>query len=148
MSLLSRLERDFIDAYKAKDETRVAVLRAAKTAAKNKQIELRRELADDEVFDVLAKEAKQRKESIEQFNAGGRPELAAKEEAELAVLAAYLPSQFSDAELNDVIDALIQETGASAVKDMGAVMQALNASHKGRFDGKVASALVRQKLAG
>ncbi|EPR42239.1 GatB/YqeY family protein [Desulfovibrio sp. X2] len=146
MSLQQTIESDFITAYKARQEIRVAVLRMLKTALKNRQVELLRELGDADVLDVIAKQAKQRKESIEQFDAAGRKDLADRERAELEFLEAYLPRQLSDEELAAAVDAAVAEVGASGMKDMGAVMKALMAAHKGQFDGAKASAAVRSKL--
>ncbi|TVM15843.1 GatB/YqeY domain-containing protein [Oceanidesulfovibrio indonesiensis] len=148
MSLLSRIEQDFLTAYKAKDEVRVRVLRALKTAAKNKHIELGREPGDDEVLDLLGKEAKQRHESVEQFTKGGREDLAAKEREELDILQDYLPQQLTPEETEAAVDDAIQKTGASSMQDMGMVMQELMASYKGRIDGKAVSGIVRSRLAG
>ncbi|MFW5734785.1 MAG: GatB/YqeY domain-containing protein [Oceanidesulfovibrio sp.] len=148
MSLLSRIEQDFLTAYKAKDEVRVRVLRALKTAAKNKHVELGREPNDDEILDLLGKEAKQRHESVEQFTKGDREDLAAKERDELDILQDYLRRQLTPEETQAAVDAAIQKTGASSMKDMGAVMHELMASYKGRIDGKSVSGVVRSRLAG
>ncbi|TVM35102.1 GatB/YqeY domain-containing protein [Oceanidesulfovibrio marinus] len=148
MSLLSRIEQDFLTAYKAKEEVRVRVLRALKTAAKNKHVELGREPNDDEVIAILGKEAKQRHESVDQFTKGGREDLADKEREELEILSEYLPQQLSPEETEAAVDEAIQKTGASSMKDMGGVMQEVMASHKGRIDGKVVSEIVRRRLAG
>ncbi|QJT08207.1 GatB/YqeY domain-containing protein [Oceanidesulfovibrio marinus] len=148
MSLLSRIEQDFLTAYKAKEEVRVRVLRALKTAAKNKHVELGREPNDDEVIAILGKEAKQRHESVDQFTKGDREDLADKEREELEILSEYLPQQLSPEETEAAVDEAIQKTGASSMKDMGGVMQEVMASHKGRIDGKVVSEIVRRRLAG
>lgn len=147
MSLLNAIEKDYLTAYKARDEVRVAVLRMLKTAIKNAAVELRREPNDGEVLDLVARQLKQRKESIEQFTKGGRPELAERERLEMEVLQGYLPTQLNPEELECAVDAIIAQTGASGMKDMGRVMQALTAKHKGQIDGKAASALVRARLA-
>ena len=146
MSLLKTVETDYITAYKAKDEVKVAVLRMLKTAIKNKSVELGHEPDDDGVLELIAKQVKQRKESIDQFTKAGRKDLSDREELELAALSAYMPAELTDAELADAIDALIASTGAAAMADMGKVMGALSAHYKGRFDGKKASGLVRSKL--
>ncbi|MCM0754311.1 GatB/YqeY domain-containing protein [Desulfovibrio aminophilus] len=146
MALQARIESDFVAAYKAKESVKVAVLRMLKTAIKTRQVELCRPLEDDEILDVIAKQVKQRRESIEQFNAGGRPDLAEKEAAELDELSGYLPKALSDEELAQAVDAAIAALGASGLKDMGRVMQAVMDAHKGQVDGKKASALVRGRL--
>ncbi|MDY0306051.1 MAG: GatB/YqeY domain-containing protein [Desulfovibrio aminophilus] len=146
MGLQARIESDFVAAYKAKESVKVAVLRMLKTAIKNRQVELCRPLEDGEILDVIAKQVKQRRESIEQFNAGHRPDLAEKEAAELEQLADYLPKALSDEELAAAVDTAIAALGASGLKDMGRVMQAVTEAHKGQVDGKKASALVRGRL--
>jgi uncharacterized protein YqeY len=150
MSLNARIEQDYITAYKAKDSLRLSVLRLLKTAAKNMLVELKRpggELSEAELCAVLVKQAKQRQDSIEQFRAASRNDLADKEEAELCILRDYLPKPLSPEELEAAICAAIAETGASSPKDMGKVMQKLTTEYAGRVDGKSLSAMVRAKLA-
>ena len=151
MKLAERIEHDFVTAYKSKQTVKVAVLRMLKTAMTNRLKDLGG-LEDTDVLDIIAKQVKQRKESIEQYDAAKRPDLADIERAELAELEAYLPKALTPDELSAAIDAIISgirsETGAATMKDMGRVMQALTAAHKGRYDGRAASELVRAKLAG
>lgn len=146
MALQARIETDFVTAYKAKETVRVAVLRMLKTAIKNRQVELLRPLDDGEILDVIAKQVKQRRESIEQFTSGNRPDLADKEARELEMLVGYLPQALTEAELAAAIDAVVRELGAASLKDMGRVMQAVLEAHKGQVDGKKASELVRARL--
>ena len=146
MSLFSRLEQDFLRAYKSKDAIRVAVLRMVKTAIKNKQIELGREPDHDETLALLAREAKKRQESIDLFATAGRNDLVAKERRELEVLEAYLPKPMTREELASVVEATISELGATGMKDMGRVMQAVMAGRKAQVDGKILSELVRSRL--
>lgn len=146
MTLQEQIEKDFLAAYKAKEEVRVAVLRLLKTAAKNRQVELLRPLTDEETLEVIARQVKQRQESIEQFRQAGRTEMADREEAEMAVLKAYLPTQLTPEETAAAVDEAIAETGAASVKQMGLVMQAVMAKFKGRIDGKAVNELVRQRL--
>ena len=146
MSLSERIEKDYVTAFKAKKTDEVAVLRMLKAAVKNKQVELRRELADNEILDVVSKQVKQRQESIDQFRAAGRVDLAEIEEREHLILRAYLPTPLSPAELEAAVVSTIQTLGASGMKDMGKVMNAILAEHAGRVDGKELSALVRAKL--
>lgn len=146
MALQARIETDFVTAYKAKETVRVAVLRMLKTAIKNRQVELLRPLDDGEILDVIAKQVKQRRESIEQFTSGNRPDLAEKEARELEMLVGYLPQALTEAELAAAIDAVVRELGATSLKDMGRVMQAVLEAHKGQVDGKKASELVRARL--
>lgn len=147
MSLIQQIDKDYITAYKAKEQVALGVLRHLKTAAKNMQIELKRELNDEEMLDVVMKQAKQRQDSIEQFRAADREDLVATEAAELEVLQRYLPSQLSDEELEELVTKTIEATGAAGMKDMGKVMNAIMAEYKGRVDGKKLSASVRSKLA-
>lgn len=149
MSLFEQIEKDYIQAYKAKDSVRLTVLRLLKTAVKNRLVDLRRlggTLDDSEMLDLIIKEGKQRQDSIEQYNAANRSDLADKEAAELAVLQSYLPSPLSGEELTAVIDAAIAATGAASPRDMGKVISSIMAEHKGRVDGKALSAAVKVRL--
>jgi uncharacterized protein len=146
MTLLERIESDFVTAYKSKQHELVAVLRMLKTAAKNRQVELRRPLDDSELLDVVLKQIKQRQESQEMYAKAGRDELAAKEAAELELLRAYQPQPLTREELDALINAVIVECNAVSVKDMGRVIQTIMATHKGRVDGKSLSELVRSRL--
>lgn len=139
-----------VQSMKARDETRTAAIRLIQAAIKNKDIEIRtgQAPADDDVLviDVLQKMAKQRRESIEMFDKGGRAELAAAERAELAVIEGFLPTQMSEAEAQAAIRALVSELGASSVKDMGRVMAALKDRFAGQMDMSRASGLVKAAL--
>ncbi len=146
MTIQGRIESDYIVAYKAKDTVRLAVLRHLKTAAKNRSVEVMRPLTDDDLLEIVARQIKQRRESLEQYETHGRADLAAVESAELAVLLEYMPTPLTEAELKDAIERIVAETGAAGPKDMGKVMQALTASCKGRYDGKKASEAVRARL--
>ncbi|MDO5483423.1 MAG: GatB/YqeY domain-containing protein [Desulfovibrionaceae bacterium] len=150
MSLFERIEKEYITAYKAKDSVRLGVLRLLKTAVKNKLVELKRpggSLSDPEMLDVIIKEGKQRQDAIEQYNAANRPDLAEKEAAEFAILQEYLPKALSPEELAQIIEATISEVGASSPRDMGRVISAIMAAHKGQVDGKALSEAVKQRLA-
>lgn len=146
MSIKGRIESDYIVAYKAKDTVRLAVLRLLKTAVKNREVELLRPASDDDCLELIVRQIKQRKESIDQYVKHGRPDLAEVEQAELGVLVDYMPQPLGDEELAQAIETLIRETGAAGPKDMGKVMQALTAAYKGRYDGKKASDAVRARL--
>ena len=146
MSLAEQLEKDYLVAYKAKDSVRLGVLRLLKTALTNFEKEHRRKPDDDDVLAAITRQCKQRQDSIEQFKAAGRPELAAKEAAEYDVLCGYMPPRLEGDELHAAVAALLAETGALGPKDMGKVMQALNSRFKGRVDGKSASDAVRSAL--
>ncbi len=146
MSIKGRIESDYIAAYKAKDTVRLAVLRHLKTAIKNREVELLRPVSDDDCLELIARQIKQRKESIDQYAKHGRGDLAEVEQAELGVLVDYMPQPLTDEELAQAIETLIRETGAAGPRDMGKVMQALTAAFKGRYDGKKASDAVRARL--
>lgn len=149
MTLNERIELEYIQAYKAKQQLKLDVLRLLKTAIKNLLVEYRRpggSLDDAEVMDVLLRQAKQRQDSIEQYRAADRHDLADKEAAELSILQEYLPTPLSSEELLAVIDAAIAETQASKPQDMGKVMARIMEQYKGRVDGKELSATVRKRL--
>ena len=149
MSLPERIDSDYVRAYKAKDALRLSVLRMVKTAVKNRLVDLRRpggSLDDSEMLDVFIKEAKQRQDSIEQYTSAGRPDLAAREADELAILRDYLPKALSPEELAAAIDAAVAELGATGPRDMGRVISAVMGACKGRADGKEVAAAVKQRL--
>jgi uncharacterized protein YqeY len=147
MSLEQKLTGDIGTAMKAKDATRLTALRMLKAALMNKSVEKNRALEDAEELQVVSMLVKQRRDSIEQFNAGGRADLAAKEQAEIAVLEAYLPPAVSAEELDQAVSRAITDTGASGVKDVGKVMKAVMAALSGKtVDGKKVNELVRTKL--
>ena len=147
MSLMEKIQKDLTDAMRAKDELRLSVVRMIKAAIKHKEIEKIRALDDAEAQQVLQTMVKQRKESIEQFTKGNRPELAAKETKELAIIESYLPPAASAAEMNAAIDQAIAETSAASMKQMGAVVKAARAHLEGKtVDGKALSDLVRERL--
>jgi uncharacterized protein YqeY len=147
MSLQDRLEAAMRDAMRARDEQRTQTLRMAMAAAHNLKIERRRDLTDDEVVDVLTRQVKQRRESIEMYRAGGREDRAAAEEAEAAILAEFLPQQLTETEVEALARAAISETGATSPGDLGRVMGTLSQRTKGRADGRLVSDVVRRLLA-
>lgn len=140
------------EAMKAKNERAVSTLRLVNSALKNADIEARGAgkpaLGDAEILPVLQKMIKQRQESQELYEKGGRLELAAQEREEIAIIAAYLPQQMSEAEVGAAIDAAIKDAGAAGIKDMGKVIGALKAKYAGRMDFGKASGLVKAKLSG
>ena len=147
MSLTDTLGADIARAMKAKDATTLTALRMLKTALTNKSIEKSRALDAAEELQVVNALVKQRRDSIEQFEAAGRHELAAKEKAEIAVLDAYLPPSATDDELTAAVEAAVAATGASSAKDMGKVMKAVMSALAGKtVDGKRVNELVRAKL--
>ncbi len=147
MKLRDRINQDLTSAMKARDADRLRVLRMMKAAVKNEEIEIRGELDDPQVVQVLSALVKQRMDSIEQFSRGGRPELAAQEAAEIKVIEAYLPAAAGEEEIIAVVEEAIRATGASSPKDMGKVMKECMLRFSGKpVDGKVVSALVKQRL--
>ena len=149
MSLFETIEKDYVQAYKAKDAVRLTVLRLLKTAVKNRLVDLCRPggtLDDAEMLDLIIKEGKQRQDSIEQFTAANRPDLAEKEAAELSILKDYLPEPLSEEELAAAIDAAIAALGVTNMSGMGKVIQSVMGDYKGRVDGKAVSAAVKARL--
>jgi uncharacterized protein len=147
MQLRDQISSDLTSAMKSRDAERLSVLRMMKAAVRNKEIDLRKELEDAEVLQVLISLIKQRKDSVEQFTRGGRMDLAHKEAAEIKVIETYMPAAVTDQEIAEAVDALIRETGAASVKDMGKVMKGCMARFSGRpVDGAKVSALVKEKL--
>ena len=147
MALKERIDADLKAAMKDKDAPRLSVVRMLKSAIKYREIELMKPLDDAGVEAVVATEIKRRRDSVEQYRAGSREDLASKEEGEIAVLQGYLPQQLSAEEVAAKVDAAIARSGAQGPKDMGAVMKLLMPEVQGRADGKVVSELVKQKLA-
>ena len=135
-------------AMRAKDAARLSAIRLLLAAIKQREVDERIELDDAAVLGVIEKMIKQRRESIVQFEKGGRQDLADTEKAEVQVLSAYMPAQMSDADIQKQIDSVISETGASSAKDMGKVMAALKARLAGKADMGKVSALVKGKLSG
>ena len=149
MPFIDRISGELAAAMRARDQVKLGTLRMAKAALMNREVERGRVLDDAESLQVIAGLIKQRRDSIEQFRAGGREDLARKEEAEVAILEAYLPPPLDPAELESLVTEAITETGASSPKDMGRVMKAVLAKVAGRnVDGKTVSELVKTKLAG
>ena len=148
MALRERLDEDLKSAMRARDSLRMNTIRGLKSAVKYREIELMKPLDDAGILGVAATEIKRRRDSVEQYRAGNRPDLADKEEAEIRLLQDYLPQQLPAAELAAKVDEVIARVGAKGPKDMGAVMKALLPDVQGRADGKVVSELVKQRLAG
>jgi uncharacterized protein YqeY len=147
-SLKATVQRDLTAAMRERDQVRAGTLRMALTAISTEEVSGKeaRELTDDDVLKVLAKEAKRRKEAATAFTDAGRPEVAAKEDAELAVLEAYLPAQLSDAELESIVARAVEDTGATGMQQLGQVMKAAQAAVAGRADGGRVAAVVKATL--
>lgn len=145
--LLQTVNADLATAMRARDQETLGVLRMLKTALTNKRVELARDVSDIEALQVVSTLVKQRRDSIDQFTAAGRDELAAKEGRELAILEQYLPPPVDAAALDEAVAAAIAETGATSVKDMGRVMKGVMARFSGQLvDGKLVSDRVRAAL--
>jgi hypothetical protein len=147
MSIQDRLSEEMKAAMRARDSLRLGTIRMARTALKNAEIEARQALDDAAAIKVLSTLVKQRREAAEAYRAT-RPELADKEEQELLVLQEFLPAQLSETELEEMIAKAIAESGASSMRDMGAVMKRVTPQTTGRADGKLVSEIVRKQLAG
>lgn len=147
MGLLERLQKDVIEAMKAKDELRLSAVRMLKAAVMKHKVDTMKDLDEAEEMKVLSSLIKQRKESADMFRKGGREDQALQEEAESKVLEGYMPASASDEDIEAAIAAAIAETGVSSVKQMGVVMKATQAKLTGkRVDGKALSDKVRSKL--
>jgi uncharacterized protein len=147
MSLKARIQEDVKQAMRAHERERLAALRLLTAAIKQKEVDERIELDDTQVLAVLDKMAKQRRESLDQFQQAGRDDLAAKEQYELDLIQAYLPEPLSEQELSDLIRSTIAAVGATSIRDMGSVMNALREQVQGRADMKAVSQAVRTQLA-
>jgi uncharacterized protein YqeY len=149
MSIVEQIQKDMTDAMRARDEQKLSTLRMMKSALKNKEIEKRQALEDSEALQVLSTMIKQRKESVEQFNKGGRPELAEKEGREIQLIETYMPKSAGTDEIRAVVLATIAEMGSPTIKDMGMVMKNSMAKFQAsgvRTDGKMVSEIVKQEL--
>lgn len=147
MSLAEKIQKDLVDAMRAKEELRLSVLRGMKAAIKNKEVEKMRTLDEPESIQILQTLVKQRKESIDQFTKGNRPELAEKETKELHIIESYLPAGASEAEMDAAITKAISENGTNSIKQMGAVVKAAKTALEGKtVDGKALSDRVRNRL--
>jgi hypothetical protein len=147
MSLKQRIIDDMTAAMRAKDAPRLSTLRMVKAAMMNRQIDKGGELTDEELAKMLQSLVKQRRDSVEQYERGGRAELAEKERAEIAVIEQYLPQAATREEIEQAVTAAVEETGASSLKEMGAVMKAAQARLAGRAaDGRMVSEIVKAKL--
>ena len=149
MSLKDKLTADMKDAMKAREagKLRLSVIRLVRGAIRQQEIDGQKELSDEDVLGVISKEVKQRRDSIEDFKKGGRDDLVAEAEAEIAVLMEYLPQQLSEDEVRSLVKEAIVASGATSPKDMGKVMKELMPKVKGRADGKLVNGIVKELLA-
>ena len=146
MSLKERVQEDMKTALRAGDKDRLATVRLILAAIKQREVDERIMLDDTQVLSVLEKMVKQRRESITQFDAGGRADLVAKERAELEIISSYLPAPLGEAELDAMIKTVIAETGASSIKDMGKVMGVIKGKAQGRVDMALVGARIKARL--
>jgi len=144
--LTEQVRADLTESMKARTAERTSTLRMLQAAIKNEQISLGRELSDEEAMAVIRKGIKQRQDSVEQYTKGNRPELAAKEQAEMEILKTYMPPELSDAELESGLRDIITSTGAQSKKDLGKVMKEATARYKGRAEGKKIQEIVARLL--
>lgn len=149
MSISAKIQKDIVEAMKAKQELRLSTLRMVKSALKNKEIDKRAPLDEKEELATLSTLIKQRHDSVEQFTKGNRPELAQKEKDEIVIIEAYMPKAVSEADVVATVKAVIAEMGSPTMKDMGNVMKNTMAKFGGaRVDGKLVSETVKKELAG
>jgi uncharacterized protein len=146
VTLKKKMDQEMILAAKAKDKIRLSALRLLKSGLHNREIDLKRELSEAEFLQLLSAMVKQRRDSIEQFEKGGRTDLVEKEEAELKVIQEFMPTPMSETELDAMIAEAIRETGAASVRDMGKVMAALMPKVTGKADGKMVGEKVKARL--
>lgn len=146
MSIKDRIQQDMKDAMRARDKARLATIRLIMAAIKQREVDERIELDDTQVITVLDKMIKQRRESIAQFELASRADLIAREQEEITVITPYLPAALSADEITQLIDAALQHTGASSVKDMGKMMAELKPKLAGRADMGAVSALIKARL--
>ena len=146
MTFKEKVDQEMIRAAKAKDKIRLSAVRMLKSGLHNREIDLKRELGEAEFLQLLSFMVKQRKDSIEQFEKGGRTDLVDQEKAELKVIEEFLPSQLSEADLDAAIAEAIREVGATGIRDMGKVMKVLMPKVTGRADGKVVGDKVKARV--
>jgi len=146
MNIKEKIKGDFIEAFKAKEEAKSLVLKMVQSEIRNAEIAKREELDDSEIIQVVTKEAKKRKDAIESYEKGGRPELVESEKAELAILDTYLPEQMPEEEIRELVEDAVKESGASDIKEIGKVMAILMPKVKGKADGALVGKIVRESL--
>ena len=146
MSLEERLVEEMKQAMKSNDKLRLSTIRMIRSASKNKEIELRKKLEDEDVVKVIQVMVRKGEESVEQFQTGGRVDLVEKEKKEIEILKSFLPQPLSQEEILKIIDQSIQETQASSLKDIGKVMKSVMPKIGGKADGKLINQLVKERL--
>ncbi|MBC8744889.1 GatB/YqeY domain-containing protein [uncultured Limosilactobacillus sp.] len=146
MSLLQQLTSDMVTAMKKRDKETLNVVRMLKAAVQNEQIELGHDLSSDEEIAVMAREYKQRKESLEEFEKAGREDLISQAKKELAIVESYMPKQLSKDEVTSIVEGVINELNASSMKDFGKVMKSVMPKVQGQADGKLVNQVVKEQL--
>lgn len=146
-SIKDKIQEDMKTAMRSQEKERLATIRLILAALKQREVDERIVLNDEQILAILNKMIKQRRDSISQFEAGNRPDLAQKESAEVTIIQEYLPAQLSEAEVEQAVLAAMQETGATSAKDMGKIMGVLKAKLQGKADMTMVSAKVKEKLA-
>jgi uncharacterized protein YqeY len=145
-SLSQRLEQAFKEALRGQQAVALSTLRMLKSAVRHREVEVKRQLTEEELQAVIGTQVKQRREASNEYNKAGRPDLANKEEEELSILLSFLPPQLTQAEVEAEVSRIIEELGASSPKDLGKVMKSAMAHLQGRADGKVVQEIVRRRL--
>ena len=145
-SLSQRLDQAFKEALRGKQAVALSTLRMLKTAIRHREVDLKRQVTEEELLGLINTQAKQRREAISEYGKAGRPDLANKEEEELSFLLSFLPPQLSQEELAEAVIRIIQEVGATGPKDLGKVMKGAMAQLQGRANGKVVQEIVRRRL--
>jgi len=146
MGLEERLVEEMKQAMKSNEKLRLSTIRMIRTSVKNKEIEVRKKLEDEEILRVIQGMLRKSEESVEQFRAGGRMDLVEKETQEMEILKSFLPQALSQEEILKVIDEIIQENQASSLKDLGKVMKSVMSKLAGKADGKLINQLVKERL--
>ncbi|WP_105619832.1 GatB/YqeY domain-containing protein [Vallitalea okinawensis] len=146
MSLKAKLMDDLKTAMKEKDTVKKSTVTLVRSAIKQVEVDTREELNDEQVIEIIARQVKQRRDAIEEFKKGDRQDLVEQSEKELAILMEYLPQQLTEDEVQEIVKAVVEETGASSMKEMGKVMPKVIARTKGRADGKLVSQFVKEAL--
>ncbi|HOO89648.1 MAG TPA: GatB/YqeY domain-containing protein [Syntrophales bacterium] len=146
MDINKKISDAMVRAAKEKDKDTLSALRMIKSALHNREIDLKDQFGEKEILQVLSSMVKQRKDSVEQYRNGGRPELAEKEEREIEIIRGFMPEQMSDEEIGAQIDQAIEEAGATSIRDMGKVMKLLMPKLTGKADGKAVGEAVKAKL--
>ncbi|NLJ78495.1 MAG: GatB/YqeY domain-containing protein [Tissierellia bacterium] len=146
MSLKDRLMEDLKDSMKNKDTIKKNTITMVRAAIKQREVDERIELGDEDILDIISKQVKERNNAIEEFKKGDRQDLVDSTHEEIEILMSYLPEQLTEDEIGELVQETIEEVNAESMKDMGAVMQAIMPKVKGRADGKMVNQIVRQKL--